>query len=73
FDTRVPTRMNKKRWSMLENSAARKIEGKMKQMKIKIIKPRQSAIVYGREGPLEDNVEATFKDLGKEIGSLLVS
>ncbi|MFX1254761.1 MAG: flavodoxin family protein [Promethearchaeota archaeon] len=73
FDTRIPSRMNKKRWLMLENSAARKIEGKMRQMKIKIIKSRQSAIVYGKEGPLEENVEATFKDIGKEIGNLLVS
>jgi flavodoxin len=60
FDTRNPSRLNKKRWLVLENSAARKIEGKMKGMKIVIIKPRKSAIVYGREGPLESNVEFSF-------------
>jgi len=73
FDTRNPSRMNKKRWLMLENSAARRIEGKMKQMKMKIIKPRQSAVVYGREGPLEANVEVAFITIGKEIGIILTS
>ena len=73
FDTRNQSRLNKKRWLMLENSAARKIEGKMKRMKIKIVKSRQSAIVNGREGPLEPGVEGTFEDIGKEIGSILAS
>ncbi len=73
FDTRNNSRMNKKRWLMLENSAARRIEGKMKKMKIKIIKPRQSAIVEGREGPLESGVEGIFKEIGKEIGKALGS
>ncbi|MFX0050016.1 MAG: flavodoxin family protein [Candidatus Hermodarchaeota archaeon] len=71
FDTRNHSRMNKKHLFMLENSAAKRIEGKMKSMKIKIIKSRQSAIVYGREGPLESGVEATFNKIGKEIGSIL--
>ncbi|MHA2298463.1 MAG: flavodoxin family protein [Candidatus Hodarchaeales archaeon] len=73
FDTRNLSRMNEKRWLMIENSAARRIEGKMKKMKVKIIKPRQSAIVDGREGPLEPGVEETFKEIGKEIGKILVS
>jgi flavodoxin len=73
FDTRNYSRMNKKHWFMLENSAARRIENKMKGMKIKIIKPRQSAIVYGREGPLESGVEDTFNKIGKEIGNILIS
>ncbi|MHA1226326.1 MAG: flavodoxin family protein [Candidatus Hodarchaeales archaeon] len=71
FDTRNPSRMNKKRWFILENSAARRIEGKMKQMKIKIIKSRESAIVYGREGPLESEVDASFFMIGKEIGRII--
>ena len=45
----------------------------MKRMKIKIVKSRQSAIVNGREGPLEPGVEGTFEDIGKEIGSILAS
>ncbi len=45
FDTRIESRMNKKSWFMLENSAARRIEGKMKRMKVEIVKPRESAPV----------------------------
>ncbi|MFW9916065.1 MAG: flavodoxin family protein [Candidatus Thorarchaeota archaeon] len=71
FDTRNHSRLNKKRWLMLENSAARRIEGKMKRMKISIIQPRQSAIVFGREGPLESGAEDRFRELGKEIGIIL--
>ncbi|MFQ5819691.1 MAG: flavodoxin family protein [Candidatus Heimdallarchaeota archaeon] len=74
FDTRNHSRLNKKRWLLLENSAARRIEGKMKKMKIKIIKPRQSAIVEnGREGPLESGVEETFKEIGKKLGNIIGS
>jgi flavorubredoxin len=71
FDTRNHSRLNKKRWLMLENSAARRIEGKMKRMKIDIIQPRQSAIVHGREGPLEPGMEEQFRELGKAIGTIL--
>lgn len=71
FDTRNESRMNKKRWLFLENSAARRIEGKMKRMKIEIVKPRQSALVHGREGPLEPGVEETFMNIGREIGAIL--
>ncbi|MFX1512020.1 MAG: flavodoxin family protein [Promethearchaeota archaeon] len=71
FDTRNHSRLNKKRWLMLENSAAKRIEGKMKKMKMKIIKPRESAIVNGREGPLEPGVEVRFKEIGKEIGDII--
>ncbi|MHA2224574.1 MAG: flavodoxin domain-containing protein [Candidatus Hodarchaeales archaeon] len=73
FDTRVPSRLNQKKWLILENSAAKRIEGKMRKMKIKIIKPRQSAIVTGREGPLDNGVEKMFLDFGKEIGGILCS
>ncbi len=73
FDTRNHSRLNKKRWFILENSAARKIEGKLKRMKVKIIKPRESAIVFGREGPLESDVALTFQEIGKEIGTILGS
>ncbi len=73
FDTRNHSRLNNKRWFILENSAARKIEGNMRRMKIEIIKPRQSAIVYGREGPLESNVKTSFQEIGKDIGNILGS
>ena len=71
FDTRNPSRMNKKQLLMLENSAARRIEGNMRKLKMKIILPRKSAIVYGREGPLDSQVENNFYELGKEIGRIL--
>ena len=72
FDTRYHSRLNKKRWLILENSAARKIERKMKAMKVQIIKSRQSALVEkGRKGPLLQGVENNFKNIGKEIGMIL--
>ncbi|MFW9910717.1 MAG: flavodoxin family protein [Candidatus Thorarchaeota archaeon] len=67
FDTRNESRMNKRRYLVLENSAARRIEGKMKSMKMKVIRPRESAIVSGREGPLEQQAENSFFMIGKEI------
>ncbi len=70
FDTRNPSRLNKRSWLVLENSAAKRIEGLMKRMKIKIIYPRQSALVEGREGPLLDGAEARFKQLGEELAKL---
>ncbi|MFX0117662.1 MAG: flavodoxin family protein [Candidatus Hodarchaeota archaeon] len=73
FDTRKHSRLNKKRWLMLENSAARKIEGRMRKLQINIVRARQSAIVHGREGPLESDAEESFKKMGKEIGNMLAS
>lgn len=71
FDTRNESKMNKKSLSVLENSAARSIERVMKRMKMKIIRPRVSAIVHGREGPLESGVEESFVQIGREIGIIL--
>ena len=72
FDTRNESRMNSRGLSVLENSAARSIEKLMKRKKMKIIKPRVSAIVQGREGPLDTGVEETFLQIGQEIGNLLM-
>jgi len=71
FDTGNHSRLNKKRWLMLENGAARRIEGNMKKMKIEIIKPHQSAIVNGRKGPLEEGMGEAFKQIGIEIAELI--
>lgn len=71
FDTRNESRMNSRSFLILENSAARSIEGAMKKMKMKIIRPRVSAIVHGREGPLNADVEETFLQIGREIGAAL--
>jgi flavorubredoxin len=73
FDTRNPSRMNKKKFLILENSAARRIEARLKRMKLEIIFPRQSAIVYGREGPLQEDVAGRFTKIGMELGTMLKS
>ncbi|UCE10976.1 MAG: flavodoxin domain-containing protein [Candidatus Thorarchaeota archaeon] len=71
FDTRAQSRMNKRRWWFLENSAARRIQGKLRRMKLRIIRERESAIVSGREGPLRQNEEERFVEIGRELGSIL--
>ncbi len=73
FDTRNESRMNSKSFLILENSAARSIEGTMKRMKMKIIRPRVSAIVQGREGPLNAHAEEAFIQIGREIGTALAN
>ena len=71
FDTRNESRMNNSSWSVLENSAARSIEKALKRMKVRFIRPRFSAIVHGREGPLDTGIEETFLQIGREIGKTL--
>ncbi|MFW9981612.1 MAG: flavodoxin family protein [Candidatus Thorarchaeota archaeon] len=71
FDTRNESRMNKRSLFGLENSAARVIEARMKRMKMKMIRSRESAIVHGREGPLDSGVEEQFIEIGHEIGMVL--
>lgn len=67
FDTR-----NQSRFNMFDlNSAAKRIENKMKKMRIKMIRPHHSAIVEGREGPLHDSMEETFRRIGAEIAGTL--
>jgi len=67
FDTRNQSRFN--RFDI--NSAAKRIEKKMKKLKVKMIKPRGSAIVEGREGPLEEGAQETFEKLGREIAGII--
>lgn len=69
FDTRNHSRFN----SFDINSAAKKIEKKLKKMKVKIIKRRQSAIVEGREGPLEKEAELRFERIGNELAAILLN
>jgi len=71
FDTRNQSRMNGRSWLILENSAARSIEASMKRCKIRIMAPRESAIVEGREGPLDIGVEERFLEIGRELGRTL--
>ena len=67
FDTRIQSRFN--RFGL--NSAAKRIEKRMKKMKVKMIRPRKSAMVQGREGPLEEAAQETFEKLGSEIAELI--
>jgi flavodoxin len=71
FDTRNESRMNSRKWLMLENSSSRVIESALRGMKVDIVKPRRSAIVEGREGPLHEGKEETFKQIGVEIAETL--
>jgi flavorubredoxin len=63
FDTKMK--------SMLAGSAGGKIERKLKNLGFTIAKPSKSAIVKGREGPLEENAEETFKQIGTELAKML--
>ena len=72
FDTRKESKMNSKRYFILENSAARRIQVKLKKMKLKIIKDRESALIEpDRKGPLLPGVKERFFQIGKELGQLL--
>jgi flavorubredoxin len=63
FDTRIQHRFS--------GSAAKKIQSKMKRRKMDIVRPCASAIVVGREGPLQEGEERRFKQIGIEIGSYM--
>ncbi len=63
FDTKNPPRY----WG----SAAKGIEKRLKKLGLKIVRTRSSAFVKGLKGPLHDNMEDTFRTIGKEIATLL--
>jgi flavorubredoxin len=63
FDTKLKSR--------LAGSAGGKIERKMKNLGLTIAKPSESAIVKGKEGPLEESAEGTFKQIGAELAKML--
>jgi flavorubredoxin len=63
FDTKMRNR--------LAGSAGGKIEGKLKSLGLTIIKPHASAVVKGREGPLEEGAEETFRQLGAELAKMI--
>ena len=71
FDTRNESRMNSRMWLLFENSAARVIESTLRGMKVDIVRLRCSAIVEGREGPLHEGMEETFRQIGVEIAESL--
>jgi len=63
FDTKFRSR--------LAGSGARFIEKTLTELGMKIIRPRQFAIVEKTEGPLEEGEERAFERIGFEIGSRL--
>ena len=64
FDTKMSR-------SMLAGNAGGKIEGKLKSLGLTIVKAHASAVVKGREGPLEDGAEEKFKQLGAELAKMM--
>ena len=65
FDTKMKSRF--------AGSAGGKIERKLKDLGLTIAKPSESAIVKDREGPLEEDAEETFKQIGTELAKMLQS
>jgi flavorubredoxin len=63
FDTKLKSR--------LAGSAGGKIERKLKNLGLTIAKPSESAIVKSKEGPLQENAEETFKQIGTELAKML--
>jgi flavorubredoxin len=57
--------------SRLAGSAGGKIEGKLKSLGLRIVKPHVSAVVKGREGPLEEGAEETVRQLGAELAKTI--
>jgi flavorubredoxin len=63
FDTRVKIRV--------AGSAAKKIEKELKKLGMSIVRSHSSAIVVGREGPLEEGTEERFRKIAGEIAKLI--
>jgi len=59
FDTKMKSRFT--------GSAGKGIEKRLKKLQMSIVRPHASAIVKGMEGPLEESMEETFKEIAGEI------
>ena len=57
--------------SAFSGSAAKYIEKRLEAFGMKIIRPRQSAIVGKTEGPLEEGEMEAFEKIGYEIGNTM--
>jgi flavorubredoxin len=62
FETRLKSRF--------AGSAAKGIEKKLKELGMTIVRGYTSAIVGGTEGPLEENAETKFEEIGSEIAKM---
>ena len=63
FDTKMKSR--------LAGSGAKHIEERLSKLGAEIVKERMSAIVKGREGPLEEGSESRFTSVGLEIAKAI--
>lgn len=63
FDTKLKSR--------LAGSAGKRIEKKLKQLRMGIVQSHVSAIVTGGKGPLEDGAGETFKQIGADLAKSL--
>jgi flavorubredoxin len=54
----------------LAGSATEKIEKKLKDIGLTAARHGESAFVKDREGPLEENAEGTFRQIGAELAKL---
>jgi len=63
FDTKMRSR--------LAGSGAKHIEERLSKLGAEIVKDRTSAIVMGREGPLEEGTESKFAGIGLEIAKTI--
>ncbi len=63
FDTKVKFKF--------AGSAGKKVEKKLKKLGMEIVKSHVSAIVKGKEGPLEEEAEETFRQIGIDIAKSL--
>jgi flavodoxin len=59
FDTKMKSRM--------AGTAGGKIEKKLRKLGFEIVEPAKSAVVKGREGPLEEGAEERFKQIGADL------
>jgi len=60
-----------KRGYPLAGSAAKGIEKRLKKNGMNTVRSRSSATVKDLKGPLDENMEETFRNLGAEIAELL--
>lgn len=65
FDTKYASR--------IAGSAGKKIEQRMKQNGMKVVKPHVSAIVLGKEGPLKEGTEEQFKQIGTDLARIALA
>ena len=63
FDTKLKSRF--------AGSAGKRIEKKLEKLGMSIVKSHVSAVVNGREGPIEESAEKTFSQIGVNVAKSL--